>query len=86
MLDLAVELLALLFELLFSQLRLLLQVFEIVFSFVPRTVSLPSKFNGFLYVFLFGLKFLLQLSVDVLHGILFLAKLVDLFPQFVVIG
>lgn len=84
-LDLVVELLALLLELLFAYLWLLLQTLQVFFSLVPCTVGVSSKFDSFLHIFFLGLELIFELGINVFHGIFFLPQLVDFFPQFIVV-
>ena len=85
MLDLAIELLALVLELFLPEVGLLLQVFEVILGLISGIVGLPCKFDGFLDIFLFVLQLPLQLGVNILHGILLLPELIDLGPQLAIV-
>lgn len=86
MLDVVVELLALLPELLLAGLGLILEALQVVFGLVAGTVGVACELDGLLDILLLALELLLQLGVDVLHGVLLLPQLVYPFPQLVVVG
>ena len=86
MLDLTVELFAFCSKLFLPYLGLLFQYPEIFLCLVSRAIGISCKLDSLLYIFLLGFKLMLKFWVNILHCVLFLSKLIYLFPQFIVIG
>ena len=71
MLNLTIEFFTLFLELFLSDLRLLLKIFQILFSLVPGTVGLSCRLDSLLNILFFSLQLFLQFCINIFHSIFF---------------